>query len=52
LEWLTENVELVDENGDPVDRAALEFPEEETEEDAVEEATDDVTTEAEGDEEE
>lgn len=33
LEWLTENVELIDENGDPVDRAALEFPEEPTDED-------------------
>ena len=32
LEWLTENVELVDENGDPVDRALLEFPEEDAEE--------------------
>ena len=28
LEWLTENVELVDEDGEPVDRADLEFPEE------------------------
>ena len=27
LEWLTENVELVDEDGDNIDRALLEFPE-------------------------
>lgn len=27
MEWLTENVELVDENGDSIDRAALEYPE-------------------------
>lgn len=27
MEWLTENVELVDENGDSIDRAALEHPE-------------------------
>jgi trigger factor len=27
VEWLTDNVELVDENGDPVDRDLLEFPE-------------------------
>ncbi|MEZ5243923.1 MAG: hypothetical protein R2707_02415 [Acidimicrobiales bacterium] len=52
LEWLTENVELVDENGQPVDRAALEFPEEVTEEEAVEASADEVTAEAEGDEEE
>jgi len=26
MEWLTENVELVDDNGDPIDSAALEFP--------------------------
>ncbi|GJM37481.1 MAG: trigger factor [Acidimicrobiales bacterium] len=26
LEWLTDNVELVDDNGDPVDRELLEFP--------------------------
>lgn len=52
LEWLTENVELVDDNGDPVDRSVLELPEEETDEEMVEETTDDVTTEAEGDEEE
>ncbi|MEQ8842483.1 MAG: trigger factor [Acidimicrobiales bacterium] len=32
LEWLTENVELIDENGDPIDRATLEFPEEDAEE--------------------
>jgi trigger factor len=31
MEWLTENVELIDENGDPIDRAALEIPEEEAE---------------------
>jgi trigger factor len=29
MEWLTENVELIDENGDPIDRATLEIPEEE-----------------------
>lgn len=27
LEWLTDNVELIDEDGAPVDRALLEFPE-------------------------
>lgn len=27
LQWLTENVELIDEDGAPVDRALLEFPE-------------------------
>ena len=27
MEWLTENVELVDDNGDSIDRAALEYPE-------------------------
>jgi len=27
IEWLTENVELVDENGDSIDRADLEYPE-------------------------
>ena len=52
LEWLTENVELVDDNGEPIDRAALEFPEEATEEDPVEESADDATNDAEGDEEE
>lgn len=26
MEWLTENVELVDDNGDSIDREALEFP--------------------------
>ena len=31
MEWLTENVELIDENGDPIDRAALEIPEGEAE---------------------
>ena len=31
LDWLTHNVELIDENGDPVDREALELPEEEDE---------------------
>lgn len=31
MEWLTENVELVDENGDPIDRAALVIPEEDAE---------------------
>ncbi|MDW3218035.1 MAG: trigger factor [Acidimicrobiales bacterium] len=36
LEWLTDNVELVDDNGDPVDRDALEFPEESEDEDEVE----------------
>lgn len=52
LEWLTENVELVDDNGEPIDRAALEFPESATEEDPVEESADDATNDAEGDEEE
>ena len=44
MEWLIENVELVDENGDSIDRAALELPEPATDEDAdeaiVTEATD------------
>ena len=31
MEWLTENVELIDENGDPIDRAALEIPEKDAE---------------------
>ncbi|MFT7610980.1 MAG: trigger factor [Candidatus Aldehydirespiratoraceae bacterium] len=35
LEWLTENVELIDEDGSPVDRALLEFSEEEAEEEPV-----------------
>ncbi len=26
MEWLTENVELIDDNGDPIDREALEIP--------------------------
>ena len=39
MEWLTENCELVDEDGDPVDRAALEIPDDETDEDPVEEGT-------------
>lgn len=49
LEWLTDNVELIDENGDPVDREALEFPEDSADEepDEVDEADA-----AEGDEEE
>jgi len=46
LEWLTENVELIDENGDPVDRDALEIPEESAEEElAEEEETVDTTVE-------
>ena len=32
MEWLVEHVELVDEDGDSIDRAALEFPEPATEE--------------------
>jgi trigger factor len=39
LEWLTDNVELIDEDGGPVDRALLEFPEESAEEDTSEEDT-------------
>ena len=46
LEWLTDNVELVDENGAPVDRDALEFPEDDADEEDEAEAA------AEGDEEE
>lgn len=37
LEWLTDNVELIDDNGDPVDREALEFPDDETDEESAEE---------------
>ncbi len=39
LEWLTDNVELIDEDGGPVDRALLEFPEESAEEETSEEDT-------------
>lgn len=45
LEWLTQNVALIDEDGGPVDRELLEFPDAETEETADDQ-------EAEGDEEE
>ncbi len=45
LEWLTQNVVLIDEDGGPVDRELLEFPDAETEETADDQ-------EAEGDEEE
>ncbi len=37
MEWLTDNVELVDENGDAIDREALEFPARGAEEDSEEE---------------
>lgn len=37
MEWLTENVELVDDNGDSIDREALEFPARDAEEDSEEE---------------
>jgi trigger factor len=50
LEWLTENVELIDEDGAPVDRALLEFPEEEAEEDVAEDSVAEIE-EAEGEEE-
>jgi trigger factor len=41
MEWLTDNVELVDEDGEPVDRADLEFPEPETTDEAdVDDASD------------
>jgi trigger factor len=56
LEWLTENVELVDENGEPIDRALLEFPEVDAEEEIEEEEINEVIeaeieAEAEGEEE-
>ncbi len=38
MEWLTENVELVDHNGEPIDRAALELPEEDAEDKPVDSA--------------
>ena len=37
MEWLTDNVELVDEDGDAIDREALEFPARGAEEDSEEE---------------
>ncbi|MEO0492144.1 MAG: trigger factor [Actinomycetota bacterium] len=37
MEWLTDNVELVDDNGDAIDRDALEFPARGAEEDSEEE---------------
>ena len=37
LEWLTDNSELIDEDGAPVDRAMLEIPDDEADEDQVEE---------------
>ena len=40
LEWLTENVELIDEDGDPVDRGTLEIPDPEADGDENEEPTD------------
>jgi trigger factor len=47
VEWLTDNVELVDENGDPVDRDLLEFPEiaadEDDDSDVIEVSADDST---------
>jgi len=56
LEWLTENVELVDETGEPIDRALLEFPEVDAEEEIEEEEINEVIeaeieAEAEGEEE-
>jgi len=49
--WLTENVELVDENGDSIDREALEFPSQADDEDAdagpIEESDDEAADEAE-----
>lgn len=60
MEWLTENVELIDENGEPIDRTLLEFPEEDADDDSTESsastdqtATDDEPgdTAAEGDDE-
>ena len=44
IEWLTENVELVDENGDSIDRADLEYPEppDADQEDADQEAPSDA----------
>ncbi len=38
LDWLTENVELIDEDGDPIDRADLDIPE------SVADGADDSTT--------
>ena len=37
MEWLTDNVELVDEDGEAIDREALEFPARGAEEDSEEE---------------
>jgi hypothetical protein len=37
MEWLTDNVELVDEHGEAIDREALEFPARGAEEDSEEE---------------
>ena len=38
MQWLTDNVELVDEDGVPIERTLLEFPEEDAEEHAEEDA--------------
>ncbi len=38
MEWLTENVELIDDTGEPVDRAALEFPVDEADGDSEDSA--------------
>jgi len=45
MQWLTDNVELIDEDGVPVDRAFLELPEEDTEENAVEDPEEDAVEE-------
>lgn len=49
MEWLTENVELVDENGDVIDRASLEIPtaSDDDDETTAEESDPDSATEAE-----
>jgi trigger factor len=55
LEWLTDNVELIDEDGAPIDRALLEFPEDEVVDETAEEevkeqdAEEEQDAEAEGD---
>ena len=49
MEWMTENVELVDENGDVIDRASLEIPtaSDDDDETTAEESDPDSATEAE-----
>ena len=49
LEWLTENVELVDEEGDSIDRDMLEFPEVPADGDDLDAAADTEDQAAEGD---